>query len=982
MSRSTLAAGVRHLRGILAAQYRRDDSDEQLLQAFAACHDDSAFAALVHRHGPMVLHVCRRVLGHEQDAEDAFQATFLVLARNAAKLRKKTALASYLHGTAYRIALNAKRSAARRRKYENSLGALTQPRSPVDPSDDLLWRDVRALLDEEIARLPEKYRSVLVLCCLEHLSQAEAGRRLGMKERTVSNRLAEAQKRLARRLAKRGVELTAVLAAAALATPPTSALPPLLLASTIEAALAAVTGEGLAGLVSVAVVDLTEGAMAAVMLSKTKIAAVLLLTASILAGAGVWAYRGSAANAVLPSTLPAEPHAAKVENKPQIPPAKNELTKNVEIRGRVLGVDGKPKAGAKLLLLDRDGHVKQLGVSAAGGRFTVAVAKETMKDWGHWLIAQAEKTGFDFLDLYQLKHEKPVELRLVKDNPIRGRIVNTEGKPIRGVRVTAEEIGVYGHNSLETFRAAWMRLWAGGSGDGSVKNLYAPLGALTTAVTDADGRFVINGIGAERTVRFRLRATGIADTSVRVANRAGLDPKPFNQPVLDRIRKGQLGYRSWLLSGPEVSVVADAEKVIRGVVTDTDTGKAQSGIVVRLTQDSDERLRFSPEAKTDAEGRYEIHGVRKTKKYLLAIAANSDTGYMHSQIWAEDTIAHQPVRADIKIKRGVIVTGHVIDGPSGKAIPGFVMAAVLYENPFVKDYPNFRHLGVMPYESYDRTDADRPFRVVTIPGPMLLMGKTEGMSPIAYKGTGADPKYPQYFDDNGGYRGYNGGLLQGQWNKVLQIKPGVAVVKQDIVLERVPVVAEVRVQDTKGRPLAEAWATVGDRKSSRREESHVWIQYGRLDEHGCCLVHGETNGKPQLLVFYAPDKKLAGTWTLKRDEKQPVIVQLGPTGAVKGRLLDADGKPLAEVVVDVRYRDHHVDYIHEDSHEGKEVVTDANGAFALDDVIPEWKFEFTFRRGKHRFERAAKSADSAIQVKPGECRDVGAIKLRVAPNKD
>ncbi len=745
--------------------------------------------------------------------------------------------------------------------------------------------------------------------------------------------------------------------------------------------MATATGNGVGGMVSVAVVDLMEGAMAAAMLSKAKIA-VLLLTASILAGAGVWAYRGSAMNAVLPSTPSAEPPAAKAENKPQIPPAKNELTKRVEIRGRVLGIDGKPKAGAKLLLLDRKGRVKQLGVSAADGRFAVAVAKETTKDWGHWLIAQAEETGFDFLDLYQLKHKKPVELRLVKDNPIRGRILNTEGKPIRGVRVTPEEIAVYGNNSLETFRAAWMRLWAGGSGDGSVKRIYADMGALFATVTDADGRFVVRGMGAERTMRLRLRGAGIADTSVQVANRAGLDPKPFNQAVLDHLPKGHkhMNWRWSLLSGPDVAVFADAEKVIRGVVTDADTSKGQPGVVVRLIRDSDEVVQYPPEAKTDAQGRYEIHGVRKTKKYLVAIAANSDTGYMLSQVWAEDTIGHQAVRADIKIKKGVIVTGHVIDGATGKAIPGYVMAAVLKGNPFGKDYPSFSEVGMMPGESSDRTDADRAFRVVVIPGPMLLMGKTEGMSPIAYKGTGTDPKYPQYFQ-NGGYLGYNSMWpLQGQWNKVLRIKPGVAVVKQDIVLERAHVVAEVRVQDAEGRPLAEAWATASDRKSSRWENP-VWIQYGRLDERGSCLVHGETNGKPQSLIFYAPDKKLAGTWTLKENQKKPMIVQLGPTGAIMGRLLDADGKPLAAVVVDVRYRDPNVDYIHEDSHEGKEFVTDAHGAFALEDVIPEWKFEFTFRRGKHRFERAAKAADPTMQVKPGERRDVGAIKLKLLAEK-
>ena len=173
MSNSAVLTSVRRLRGLLAAQQGQEQSDEQLLAAFANRRDDLAFAALVRRHGPMVLGVCRRVLGHEQDAEDVFQATFVVLARQAAALRDKSALSSFLYGTAYHLASKAKRAAGRRRKYEGR----TTTRTSSNPADELSWREARALMDEEIAALPEKYRSAFVLCCLESVSQTEAAPR-------------------------------------------------------------------------------------------------------------------------------------------------------------------------------------------------------------------------------------------------------------------------------------------------------------------------------------------------------------------------------------------------------------------------------------------------------------------------------------------------------------------------------------------------------------------------------------------------------------------------------------------------------------------------------------------------------------------------------------------------------------------------------------------------------------------------------------
>src|SRR5262245_7082094 len=182
------------LRRVRRAELARDGggmTDGQLLDAFVAGGDEDAFAALVRRHGPMVLGVCRRVLGHLQDAEDAFQAVFLVLARGARSIRKGDSLTSWLHGVARRVALRARRDAARRRKHESR----AEPH-PAPPAWKVGWRELQGILDEEVGRLPPGYRDAFVLCCLDGLSGPQAAARLGVKENTVFSRLARARKRL------------------------------------------------------------------------------------------------------------------------------------------------------------------------------------------------------------------------------------------------------------------------------------------------------------------------------------------------------------------------------------------------------------------------------------------------------------------------------------------------------------------------------------------------------------------------------------------------------------------------------------------------------------------------------------------------------------------------------------------------------------------------------------------------------------------
>jgi len=173
MATAQLGTLVRFVHKLAAGNGTLDRTDRQLLGDFTARRDEKAFAALVARHGSMVLRVCRRVLNHEQDAEDAFQATFLILARKSASIRKPNGLAEWLHGVAYRTALEVKRSAARRRGHETRLWTVMR-KAAVSPT----WDDVQSVLDEEIQRLREPFRTAFVLCVLDGKSGPQAAKEL------------------------------------------------------------------------------------------------------------------------------------------------------------------------------------------------------------------------------------------------------------------------------------------------------------------------------------------------------------------------------------------------------------------------------------------------------------------------------------------------------------------------------------------------------------------------------------------------------------------------------------------------------------------------------------------------------------------------------------------------------------------------------------------------------------------------------------
>lgn len=202
-----------HLRQLVQRPAVEPETDAALLTSFARNRDETAFATLVTRHGSMVLQVCRGILRDAHGAEDAAQATWLVLARKAPRLRHPDRLAAWLHGTARQIALRARRQVERQQQRDHRAVQQTARTAAMEPLDVLSVRESLALLDEEVQRLPLVYRLPVLLCCLEGCTQEEAARQLGWSVGSVKGRLERGRRRLHARLVRRGLTLTAALSA-------------------------------------------------------------------------------------------------------------------------------------------------------------------------------------------------------------------------------------------------------------------------------------------------------------------------------------------------------------------------------------------------------------------------------------------------------------------------------------------------------------------------------------------------------------------------------------------------------------------------------------------------------------------------------------------------------------------------------------------------------------------------------------------------
>jgi RNA polymerase sigma factor (sigma-70 family) len=300
MATSQISEVISHLRRTVLLHDGAGLTDGQLLEGFISRRDEAALGALVKRHSLMVWGVCRRVLSNYHDAEDAFQATFLVLVRKAASIASRDLLANWLYGVAHQTALKARATAAKRKRRESQVMEMLEP-AATEPA---FWNDLQPLLDQELSRLPDKYRIAIVLCDLEGKTRKEAARQLRVPEGTLAAQVARGRVMLAKRLARHGLAVSGGTLGAMLGQNVASACVPASVASsTIKAAWLIAAGQAVAtGVISTQVAALTEGVLKSMLLSKLKVVVVMILAVGAL---------GIGASALPHRTVAAEPPSSE-----------------------------------------------------------------------------------------------------------------------------------------------------------------------------------------------------------------------------------------------------------------------------------------------------------------------------------------------------------------------------------------------------------------------------------------------------------------------------------------------------------------------------------------------------------------------------------------------------------------------------------------------------------------------------------------------
>jgi RNA polymerase sigma factor (sigma-70 family) len=1011
MAKKSLDGCLQHLCKLAAVQTARELGDRELLERFVAAKDEAAFAVLVKRHGPMVLGVCRRVLGSAHDAEDACQAAFLVLAQKAASIRKTTSLPSWLHGVASRVAAHLRRERTRRGRRERE----TQGPEVADPAAEVSWRELQTVLDEELERLPDRLRAPLILCYLDGQPRDAAAQQLGLSIACLHGRLERGRKALCERLTRRGITLSAALMAAAIGEGVSrAALSPTAVVITTRAAVLIACGRTLQdGLVSTQILQLAREVAMNMFLTKLKLGASAFLGAALLAAAlgGSLASvdagqeakappaAGSprpAADKPLPSAAPAAPPSAGTRGDAR--PAEQE-----RIGGRVLDPDGKPVAGAKVHLLQwgpafggpsPDQAPKVWAETDKDGRFSFTAPRYQ----GELFVTAAgfapgwEMTGrFPSVEIVGAPQEtKPAAdnlvIRLAKDDvTVSGRLLDIQGEPVAGATVRVFALKASPDGKLDKWVAAVMKRapgWSVPEHEYLSSNFIEGLAHFFPPITtDKAGGFRIKGVGRERIVEFTVEGPTIETKVIHVVTRPGLGDADIRIPEHIFFFGGgeikELGRKPYY--PPRFTHSADPCRVVTGVVRDKATGKPIGGAVVR----EEEPVRYPAyynRTTTDKEGRYRLTGLPLTPEGPFAPRPNPSVVVLPPagepypalrQTVPPDKEAKE-AKFDFDLPAGVWLEGQVKDKATGRGV-----AAHLQYFPFTEWRLEGRAIlpnggGVQQFRDPSRqltADKEGKFRILVAAERGMLGATATGEESDHYRaGVGADKlKGGEAKEQPGGGNVFVNpprGPSVDSFDTLVEVKPeeGAPSVRCDVDLDPGRTLT-VQVRGPGGKPLDGARV----HGQSARFSYDGWSRDPRASEF---TVYGLEPGRKRRLLLDHPKKNLAARYEVKGDEPGPVVITLKPAASAVGRLVDDDGRPLANAEILVRFRPSK-DTPYQGYYHSRSFRTDAQGKFRIDGLIAGESYGGWVQRQVY-----IQSIFDDLSQKSGDVKDLGDIKVK------
>lgn len=856
-------------------------SDRQLIEQFVARNDpsavESAFAALVARHGAMVLSVCRQLLGNAQLAEDAFQAVFLVLARRARSIRDPDLLAPWLYGVALRTARKARARENRLRRGDEARALrpdVTVEDTPVDRP--ILELERAEALHAEIDRLPASARAPIVLCYFEGLTLSEAAQRLRCPAGTVHSRLDRAKARLRLGLIRRGISLSTTAMAGVLTNQSARAcVSPLLNESTTMAAIRfaahAITSA------PAPATTLARDVLKTMLARKLKaIAAALLLVAAaggyhailekrgvraegrVPTGGGAPAYHSPLATRHSPLPGPNSPLATRHSPLPGSEPGRMLVT------GRVLDSQGRPIAGASVGVHSRrrllfapmgsEGVYPALMGQATTdpqGRFRLEAARtSSVRHSQFGAVAIAPGYGVAWAELDPDEDQPLADIVLPPEQIVKGRLFDVNGRPAGGVTVSVS--------------AVWRTLpvpplmTAQGRAIDVTEGLAFWLGRIQDrpgwprpVTTDVEGRFTLRGIGRGFHANLNIRDPRFAPQSIEFAADA-----PATMPDGVQTLK-------WTLQ---------PVRTLAGRATYADTGKPVVHGRLTVGSTDDEGVLRITHGATDANGRFRV-SLMPGRRVSIGVAPPAGQPYLAvgSELQWPSGAVEQSV--DLVLKQGIWLRGKVVEAGSGKPVADAMV--------------RFNGHGEQRTGGLCQTAADGTYAMAVAPGPGCLSVQAAD-DEYALRSMSS---YQLYHGKNGGVRVYAHAFVM-----CAAPKPGTDAIEVNVALRRTNP-ARLELIGPDGHSVRDIW--VFSRivlRASAISGVRTWrFGYHDVARHGQYELHALDPDAETSVHFLEPKSKLGATvrLTAGSDHTGPIPVRLEPCGQAVARLVDPQGRPVA-----------------------------------------------------------------------------------------